>query len=574
MHTFRSEESRRVAAVALALVTSLVAPSAPAQSGAMINEICYDEEGVDRAEFVELHNRSARAVEISAWSLGAEDALGETSRFLIPKATLLAPGAFYVIGSAAVPGVDLVVGSTDIWPNSQHALILRDASGRIVDAVDYESWQSSWRASTLGGEGLWPEFQSASANPSSWQRIRDGALGPGSRSFHIRPRTPGRSNVLPARELRERFDAYSLGSIVPAFSGSFARPRVIDPSTVSVYNPSRLPRSPQGGRAAVFWDPQGGGNACFFEADAVQDSVIETYVWIDARPLALSDRAAWSIGIRGGTGSFYDFSNVSGSRAQDVKNGNTGISWTYEATDQGATLYLVDHGDGAWGSGARTRPRVLRAIPLRVGVDDGWQRLRLEARGGEVEAFFGGRYLCADGVRVRAAVPITQGGVYFAYRERIALPSMRRPLTCDRLRISANRARREFFGKGQPTSFGIPRLETAVPALAGRGDFELLADGLVPNGTNVLLFGLTRFVRPVDLADFGARPQTWIYVNPLTLTPGVADASGRRATSFPLPCVPELLTAPLYFQVLDFDFRLNLAFPVGTSRELGLSVDR
>ena len=559
----------------LSLVSaSALVSTAAAQSPVVINEFCYDEEGRDEAEFVELHNRSAQAVDVSAWTLTAEDARGESVRYVLPARTVLAPGGFYVLGSRLMPQVDQVVGTDAILPDTQHALVLRDGASGVVDAVDYETWQSTWRAAPTRGEGIWPEFQSRKARPMSWQRARDGRLADGARNFLLRPRTPGGANTLQARELREDFDTLREGAALASFAGSFGEPRVIDPTKPSAYNPAPLPASPQGGNAAVFWDERGGGNTSVLLADAVQDVVFEAYVWIDARPLGIADRAMWSIGVRGGSGPFYDFMNVSASQLQDVKNGNTGVSWTYEANDRGATLYLVEHGDGGWGSGARTPPRVLAKIPLRVGVDDGWQRLRLELRGTALEAFFGGSYLCADGQRVRATVANASGGVYMSYRERIALPTQRRPLTCDRLRIAPSAARLEYFGSALATSAGLPRLRTAMPAMAGRDDFVVIAEGLVPRGTSLLLFGLDRLKPPVDLAIVGARVQTYVYVDALTFTPGVADASGRVNFGFPMPCLPGLPGAKLRFQMLDFDAALNLAFPVGTSRAMELTVER
>lgn len=557
-----------------ALCVASSTSSLRAQSSIVINEFCYDNEGVDDQEFVELYNRGLAAVEISGWQLVAEDASGESSRVRIPARTILAAGAFYVIGSPLVPGVDLVAGTRDLWPNAQHALSIVDAAARRVDVVNYETWRSSWRLGASPGDDVWPEFESRDSQPTSLQRVRDGVGG--ARRFEIRLRTPGSRNRLPPPSLRLNFDQIPIGAPLPNWMGTFARPRVIDPKRADAHNPAELAPSPQGGKAAVFWDRRGGGNTCMPVMGAVGENIVlETYVWVDLTPLKFPDRAMWSIGVCGGSGSFYDFANVSGSQPQFVKNGNTGVSWTYESHQGGATLYLFEHGDGGWGASARSASRQLAKIPLTRALHHGWQRLRREVRGRELEACFGGSWGCADGTRVRAQLrdaPI--GGAYFSFRERIADPAAWRPLICDHLRIAPSDARADYFGRAQPTTHGLPRLRVAQSALPGRADFRILADGLTPRSAHVLLFGLGRLPNPVDLRAFGARPQTFVYVDAITWTPSVADLTGSSAIPFPLPCRPELAGARLEYQLVDFDARLNLAFPVGTSRVLRLTVGR
>ena len=76
---------------------------APISNGAIIvNEFVYDDAGTDDREFVELYNSGPGAVDISGWTVGGRDATTVNASAVIPAATILAPGAFYVISNAGV----------------------------------------------------------------------------------------------------------------------------------------------------------------------------------------------------------------------------------------------------------------------------------------------------------------------------------------------------------------------------------------------------------------------------------------------------------------------------------------
>ncbi|MCA8970484.1 MAG: lamin tail domain-containing protein [Planctomycetes bacterium] len=564
-----------VVLLALAGFGRVCAAPLPQSGGILINEFCYDDSGVDDGEFVELVNASRQTVDISGWQLVASNPFGEQSRFTVPNGTKLAAGAYWVFGSSAVPRVDQVVGVTEIWDNAQAALVLVDPSNAIMDSVVYESWRSKWRIGTPIDEGVWPDFVSLDTGRTSWSRIRDGYDTRNARDFRIAPATPGSTNDLAPTGFDDDFDTRPTGSTIGEWGGSFAAPVVIDPTVVDANNPSKLPLSPQGGRAAVFWDSQGGGNTTMLLADGVRDVVVEAWVYIESHALSVADRAMWSIGVQGGTGSYYDFADVSGRQPQFVANGNTGISWTYEADDRGATLYLVDHGDGGWGSGARTAPVVLGKIALQPTIDEGWKRLRLEVRGNVVEGWFDGNYGCGDGQYVRGttATPAL-GGVYIAYHERIAQPSRQRPFTCDQLRIGANSARVQWSGSGLATSQGMPQMTPLAPAMPGRRDFGIEAWGLVPNGASLLMLGVALFPTPLDLQVVGARQGCLLYFDPLEFYAIRADSKGEGSYVLPLPCLPASVGVDLHFQLLDFDPFLLSSFPVGISRLMTVTTGR
>jgi hypothetical protein len=94
-------------ATPLALMTC-VAPQGPV----VVNEFSYDDSGTDNRGFVELYNRSGGPVDISGWLLDSEDPFGPNTAYTIDPGTVLQPGDFYVLGSAAAPNVNQVVGAT------------------------------------------------------------------------------------------------------------------------------------------------------------------------------------------------------------------------------------------------------------------------------------------------------------------------------------------------------------------------------------------------------------------------------------------------------------------------------
>ena len=130
----------------------------------LIAEVLYDPAGSDDKEFVELVNPTGDAVNIGGWSLGdamAVDDFEDVGRF--PPGTVLPPGETLVVAVAAAPfaeafGVtpDFEILESDLqvpnliddadWGdpaahfqlgNEGDEVLLRDAAGRVVDAVSY-----------------------------------------------------------------------------------------------------------------------------------------------------------------------------------------------------------------------------------------------------------------------------------------------------------------------------------------------------------------------------------------------------------------------------------------------------
>ncbi|MGA1607558.1 MAG: lamin tail domain-containing protein, partial [Planctomycetota bacterium] len=112
--------------IRLSLLAACVAAAAtPAfAQRVVINEFSYDDSSTDDLEFVELYNADSVAVDMSNWVLASQDPVGANASFTIPAGTVLAPGAFYVLGSGLVPNVSQIVGVSNIWENSNETLEL------------------------------------------------------------------------------------------------------------------------------------------------------------------------------------------------------------------------------------------------------------------------------------------------------------------------------------------------------------------------------------------------------------------------------------------------------------------
>ena len=138
-------------------------PSAPV----VINEFSYDDSSTDDLQFVELYNRSGAPIDLSGWQLTSEDPSGSNFAVTLLPGTILAPGAFYVIGDSGVPNVDLALGANP--ENSEESLTLLDASGTVMDTLVYESNKGVWNAALAEGDGVWGRHFSA---PSCFTCIR------------------------------------------------------------------------------------------------------------------------------------------------------------------------------------------------------------------------------------------------------------------------------------------------------------------------------------------------------------------------------------------------------------------
>lgn len=433
--------------LAIAAFLALTAPNDLGNSATtvVINEFSYDDSGTDNREFVELYNASDKAVDISNWILDSEDQSGANAAYTIPANTVLKAGDFWVLGSASVPNVDQVVGATNLWENSNESLTLRDANKNPIDTLIYEANKGIFKAALAEGDGVWGNFTSIDGRETSWSRVRDGQdTDNNGNDFRLAPSTPGKTNniksILP---YADDFDGYKVGDPLAEWGSSFAPARVIDPTVADTDNPNAIAASPEGGKAAIFWDRAGGGNLNMLLTDGSREALFEAYVYFDAKLEPQGQREVWSVGLQGTSGTFFNFPDPS-KTAGFTANGNTGVCWTYEVTDKAATLYLVDNNDGG------TDHTVVGKIEVKQGVNDGWQRLRLHATGGTVEGRFGGTFGFGDGTRIVGSIKGAVSGIWIGYREGLSANATARPFTMDGVRISAPCSDLTVAGNGQP----------------------------------------------------------------------------------------------------------------------------
>lgn len=543
--------------------------------GVVINEVSYDDTGTDDREFVELYNPTGKDVDISGWVLEATDTAtpDNNADYTIPANTTLKAGKYYVLGAATVPNVNQVVGTTNLWENSQEALTLKDKDGNIVDTLVYEV-NKGWVAAKMGlleGEGVWGNSFSTDGSLSSLSRLRDGYDSQNNRDFVLRPSTPGATNDLPSGPYLDTFDARTVETALPDFGAAFEKPFVIDPTKASLHNPNVIAASPQGKLAAVFWDSAGGGNTCMLLRNSSCIVTVEAWVYFDAKLEATGEREVWSLGVQGSSGPFFNFPDPSGAAGFHA-NGNTGVCWTFEVTDSAATLYLVDHNDGGRKAGALWAPKtdrtVLGKIVLKAGTDDGWKRLRLEVNGNNVTGFFGGTYGGTDGTKLTGTLAApAEGDVWVGYREFLANNATARPFTCDRLTVIPSTSSGSIvnFGTVKATTKGTPRIGTNGCAILGNGSFRLTGGGLVPaSNPSLMIIGIPQNP-PIDLGAVGGQNSSFLYVAPLLIFGNVSDANGDTAVPLPIANDTALKNVQVSVQILDIDTALTVPLPFGNS---------
>lgn len=426
-----------------AAVLALWVPLAVAQTPpVVINEVVYDDSGTDDREFVELYNAGLAPIDISGWMLRASDTVAppgdNNPDYTIPAGTVLTPGQYYVIGAATVPNVDFVVGSTNLWENSNEAIELVDQGGFVVDTVVYELNKGPVAIGPAEG-GIWGNFTSIDGSLQSWARYIDGRdTNNNGRDFGLRPMTPGANNLgsgslVPTYTLSD-VDLLNVGDPHPGLtSGSFVGAQVIDPTVASAANPNAIPPSPQGGLASVAWDPSGGGNAVVSD-DVVTGGGFELFAYLDTNPLGAAGAESTTYGIMGTTATFYNLPDPSGLLFGDVvtANGNTGIGWLFEKEDSSGliSLKLIDFGDGGDSSPGASTPQdwiVIADLDLS-GTPSGWHLLSIDYDpvSGEVTARFDNQVF--DFTTETDLV----GAFYIGYRESLAgVPSNLRPPTFD-----------------------------------------------------------------------------------------------------------------------------------------------
>lgn len=115
----------------------------PPTGSVVISEVFYDTPGTDAVEeWVELYNGTSSSVDISGWTLRDDNGFGAT--YTIPAGKTIAPGTFFTIaadqvGFRALYGYDAdLYGAIPALNNTGDALVLKNASGAVIDAVGWE----------------------------------------------------------------------------------------------------------------------------------------------------------------------------------------------------------------------------------------------------------------------------------------------------------------------------------------------------------------------------------------------------------------------------------------------------
>ncbi|MEN9333678.1 MAG: hypothetical protein RLY35_858 [Bacteroidota bacterium] len=187
----------------------------------VINEVDYDNNGSDNAEWVEIKNNGTTAVDINGYKLelvngGATPAVVYTTLTLATTSTLLQPGGYFVVGNnATIANINLLVTpATNLIQNgATDALALKDNSNNLLDAVSYEGntsggYSEGAAVNTLIDAGS-PNFPSGTIG-----RYPDGA-DTGNNMTDLRTLcvgTPGAANTPSTSTFYKDFDADTYGN--------------------------------------------------------------------------------------------------------------------------------------------------------------------------------------------------------------------------------------------------------------------------------------------------------------------------------------------------------------------------
>jgi hypothetical protein len=549
----------------------------------VINEFQYDDSGTDDREFVELYNRTPFQIDITGWRIECADGttVPDNNPDFVLSGVIPANG-YFVAGSALVPNVTQVIGTTNLLENDQETISLRDNLDVIHDSLVYERNKNenpgTFPTGRAEGEGIWGNHQSIDLRETSWARMSDGYDTDNNRDFVLLSLTPGANNNASAlTSYNENFDALIAGGNAPNWNGSFREPVIIDPTVTGSSNPTLLPASPQGGLAMACWDPAGGGNGSTLQTQPFEAVTAEGWFYLQSTPHPTGNvppmRETWAFGVMGTGDSFFNDPDPGAGLGALTANGNTGVSWIYQLGDgsfspTAGMLYLVDHNDGGWGPNAITPTNVLASIQIQTGVNDGWQRLSISVCRGKIRARFGGTVGTADGQLFTGTTQMAKGMVYLGYREFVVNNATVTPVTVDDFRISGI-AGIEHFGVAAPTNSGTPTLGANGCPFIGNSGFAIELSGLKPGALTLLIGDFLPLNPPINLALLGGNPAGEIYVLPTTLSVTL-PTSGTGTASFPasIPLDPTLVGGQITFQDWDLDLTLPFALPIGTSRAM------
>ncbi|MGE0193407.1 MAG: lamin tail domain-containing protein [Planctomycetota bacterium] len=164
----------------------------------VINEVDYDQPGVDTGEYVELYNAGDGPASLGDYTLQLVNGTGGGGTIYqgIPLPDVsLPPGGYFVVAgdSSVVPEADLDVSpDSNLIQNGAPDAVGLVRSGSVVDALSYEGDAAlPWIEGT--GVGL---VDDASASDQAIGRFLDGAdTNANASDFDARTKTPGASNT-------------------------------------------------------------------------------------------------------------------------------------------------------------------------------------------------------------------------------------------------------------------------------------------------------------------------------------------------------------------------------------------
>lgn len=364
-------KNRFLPVIALSVLLQFTSSSARAQ--VVINEFQYDDTGAaDDREYVELFNAGGIAIDISGWSVGSRDNGTVNSSVVVPAATTLPPGAYWVIGNTGVLNVNQVVAGGFLENDSEQLELWNGAFGTstLVDGVVYEAYRGptagtgttsygtlSPAMATQVGPGYWGTHQGVdvAGTPlrplTSLARYINGIdSNNNGRDFGLRPGTPGTANssVITSSFLAPNVDALADGTTISGFTGSFVGARVITPGTATPgLNPRAIPAPPNSTKAIVAWDQSGGGNAVVSDTIFNGSVRFDLHAYLNTAHMTVNSNAA-NVQFRGSEQTFYGlgsmdaFANLAdptgelGLGTAVSQNGASGVAWYYEKVGESA----------------------------------------------------------------------------------------------------------------------------------------------------------------------------------------------------------------------------------------------
>ena len=620
----------------LLLATAAFLPQGPGTSTApvVINEFCYDDGGTDNYEFVELYNRMSTPVDISGWKVVVNDGAspgyggsgaGAVPTHTIPPGTILAPGAFYLLGNAAVvptavPGVSQQLAVNAIENGGSYTAVdfesieLQDGNSVIIDSLVYEMGYAAplFGPHPIEGHGFFGDLACGDGQglpAHSVSRFIDGWDDNNNTTDYLVGTfpTPGASNARPTGiPYFEPFDGGTSGIAIPGWVAGFVAPRYVDPTVVDAQNLNAKPASPQGGLAMSIWDASGGGNSVYLDMAPVQDIVVETYAFFEpvmtpVNPAAYTptvppvqaglynaaDGESWFLGVRGSASGNANPADVSGTYYAEIAQGVglrhhyiTGLAWVHHRTTVSSKLFLVDFADGAAPNSPNNFTILAGPIDILATVNDGWQRLRLHVQGNKVIANFGGTYGLDDGQRFSTTTTTASfGQVYVGYREALlyntnGTAGCHAPLF-DLFDVHTPTTTQLFVGTPSPTTVATPSIDSNGLAILGSTGFAITGSGLVPFGAPNygfcgLVVGFGTF--PSGFPIGGAPATAMGFVFPIASSLGFANPSGEVSFPFGIPSNPAFLGTSLGTQLVDLDFAMTFATQIGTSRAMETTI--